>query len=202
MAREFKPSPLALAVLTLLHEQPMHVYRMQKLIKERGKDQVINVEQRASLYQTINQLQRAGLIAFWETDREEGFPERTLYKLTEKGRVTALEWLREMISNPAQEYPIFPAAISLLPLLSPADTMQQLALRADKLSARILAIDEELRRQTDQLSRLFLLEAEYLRNVLVAELTWVRAVMADLKEGQLTWNDAWAHPFEPPTIED
>ena len=44
MARKFKRSPLALAVLALLHEEPMHPYRMQRLIKDRGKDQVINVE--------------------------------------------------------------------------------------------------------------------------------------------------------------
>src|SRR5215468_9128360 len=102
MSRTFKRSPLALAVLALLHEKPMHPYEMQRLIKERGKDQVIKVEQRASLYQTIDQLLRAELIAFWETARQAGFPERTVYKLTDKGRETALNWMREMLSTPAQ----------------------------------------------------------------------------------------------------
>ena len=72
MTKTFKRSPLALAVLVLLHESPMHPYRMQRLIKDRGKDQVINVEQRASLYQTISQLLRAGLITNWETTQNEG----------------------------------------------------------------------------------------------------------------------------------
>src|SRR5688572_5594100 len=111
MAKQFKRSPLALAVLALLHEAPMHPYRMQRLIKDRGKDQVINVGQRASLYQTINQLLRAELITLWETEQEEGFPEQTLYKLTEKSHATALNWMREMLSNPAQEFPEFPAAV-------------------------------------------------------------------------------------------
>ena len=119
MARKFKRSPLALALLALLHESPMHPYKMQRLIKERGKDQVINVEQRASLYQTINQLLREGLIATWETSRPEGFPERTLYKLTDLGHETTLAWMREMLSTPAQEFPEFPAAVSVLPLLTP-----------------------------------------------------------------------------------
>src|SRR5215475_9254127 len=105
MPRIFKRSPLALAVLVLLHEAPMHPYRMQRLIKDRGKEQVINVQQRASLYQTIDQLLRADLITFWETARQEGFPERTAYKLTEKGHQTAVEWMRDMISTPAAEYP-------------------------------------------------------------------------------------------------
>src|SRR5215212_5642202 len=137
MARTFKRSPLALAVLVLLHEAPMHPYRMQRLIKDRGKDEVINVAQRASLYQTISQLLRAGLIAFWETERQEGFPERTVYKVTDKGHETAVVWLRDMLATPAQEFPDFPAAVSLLPLLSPDDALTQLEQRAGRLSEQI-----------------------------------------------------------------
>ena len=33
-----KFSGIALAILALLYEEPMHPYRMQQLIKERGKD--------------------------------------------------------------------------------------------------------------------------------------------------------------------
>src|SRR3954465_12328572 len=108
MTNQFKRSPLALAVLALLHEAPMHPYRMQRLIRDRGKDLVINVGQRASLYQTIDQLLRAGLITFWENARAEGFPERTVYRLTDEGHTTAVTWLREMISTPAPEFPEFP----------------------------------------------------------------------------------------------
>src|SRR6185369_7388533 len=179
MARKFQRSPLALAVLVLLHESPMHPYRMQRLIKDRGKDQVINVEQRASLYQTINQLLRAELITFRETAREEGFPERTLYRLTDKGHDTAVTWLREMLSTPAQEYPDFPAAVSLLPLLTPEDAVQQMALREAKLIDRIAAIDKDM--HAVDLPRLFLLESEYMRVVLEAELKWVRSLIADLR---------------------
>src|SRR5512140_3474342 len=105
MTKQFKRSPLALAILVLLHEAPMHPYRMQRLIKDRSKDHVINVTQRASLYQTIDQLLREGLITFWETARQEGFPERTVYKLTDKGHEAAVKWLREMLSTPAAEFP-------------------------------------------------------------------------------------------------
>jgi DNA-binding PadR family transcriptional regulator len=196
MTKQFKRSPLALAVLVLLHESPMHPYRMQRLIKDRGKDQVINVEQRASLYQTINQLLRAELITFWENAREEGFPERTLYRLTDKGHDTAVTWLREMLSTPAQEYPDFPAAVSLLPLLTPEDAIQQMATREAKLTEQIAAIDEEM--QAVDLPKLFLLESDYMRAVLEAELKWVRALVADLRSGQITWNHDWMQPSVPP----
>ncbi len=198
MSRRFKCSPLSLAILVLLHEAPMHPYRMQRLIKDRAKGQVINVRRRASLYQTINQLQRAGLITFWETERQERFPERTVYKLTDQGHQTAVSWLRDMLSTPAQEFPEFPAAISLLPLLTPEDASHQLEIREAKLTDQIASIDKEIQTHAVSLSRLFLLETEYLRVVLEAELTWVRTIIADLRSGQLTWNDDWMRPLKPP----
>ena len=180
----------------------MHPYRIQRLIKDRRKDQVINVEQRASLYQTISQLLRAGLITFWETTRQEGFPERTVYKLTEKGHHTALNWLREMLSTPAQEFPEFPAAVSLLPLLTPEDALHQMEIREARLTDQLALIDEEVQTHTGSLPRLFLLESEYMRIILEAELKWVRSAIADLRSDQLTWNQEWARPFGPPETEE
>jgi DNA-binding PadR family transcriptional regulator len=198
MTRTFQRSPLALAILTLLFEAPMHPYRMQRLIKERGKDQVINVQRRASLYQTINQLLKAGLIAVRQTSRDEQFPERTIYELTADGRRTATEWLREMLSTPAQEFPEFPAAVSLLPLLPPEDAAHQLELREARLAEQITAIDDAVQKYAQGLPRLFLLEEEYMRAVLDTELTWVRSVIADLKSGEITWNTEWIKGFIPP----
>jgi DNA-binding PadR family transcriptional regulator len=185
-----KRSPIALAILALLYEAPMHPYRMQRLIKERGKDEVINVTQRASLYQTIQRLGREGLIAAQQTVREDKRPERTVYEITERGRAIAVEWMREILSQPAPEYPEFPAAISFLPLLSPEDALHQLEQRAR-------AIEAELRRTGDLLKqaaavpRLFLLEAEYIRAVQATELSWVKAVVEDLRAGRLTWSELW-----------
>lgn len=194
MPRKFQCSPLALAILTLLHEAPMHPYRMQRLIKGRGKDQVINVEQRASLYQTIGQLLRAGLITSWENSRQEGFPERTIYKLTDEGHQTALTWLREMLATPAREFPEFPAAISLLPLLTPEDSISQLEIRVDRLTEQKKRIDQELQSNAAGISRLFLLESEYMKIMLDSELKWVRSIIKDLRNGRLAWNQAWMHP--------
>jgi DNA-binding PadR family transcriptional regulator len=169
----------------------MHPYRMQRLIKERGKDQVINVEQRASLYQMINQLLRAELITFSETERQEGFPERTVYKLTDLGRQTAVHWMREMLSTPAQEFPEFPAAVSLLPLLTPEDALHQLETREARLIGKKALVEEEIQTYGEHLPRLFLLESDYIRNMLEAELQWIRSIIADLRSGTLTWNHDW-----------
>lgn len=47
MSASLRSSPLALTVLALLHHEPMHPYAVQRLIKQWGKDQVVNVSQRA-----------------------------------------------------------------------------------------------------------------------------------------------------------
>ena len=174
----------------MLYEAPMHPYRMQRLIKERGKDEVINVTQRAHLYQTIRRLQREGLISAQRTIRDDRWPERTVYKITRKGRGVALQWTREILSTPAREYPEFPAAISVLPLLSQQDALHQLELRVKAVEAELARIDAGLK-QAAQVPRLFLLEMEYLRAVQATELAWVKSVVKDLRAARLTWSEAW-----------
>ena len=56
-------SALALAILGLLEDGPLHPYGMQQLIKRWRKDEVINAGQRATLYKVINRLSDAGLIS-------------------------------------------------------------------------------------------------------------------------------------------
>jgi DNA-binding PadR family transcriptional regulator len=73
-----RPSPLGLTVLGLLYSGPLHPYRMHRLLKEWGKDEVINVGQRSSLYKTIKRLEDGGLIAVRQTERDGQYPERTV----------------------------------------------------------------------------------------------------------------------------
>jgi DNA-binding PadR family transcriptional regulator len=190
MKRTTKRSSLALAALAMLYEAPMHPYRMQKLIKERGKDEVINVGQRASLYQTIGRLERDGLIRAQKMTRDENRPERTLYELTDTGRAITLDWMRQILSTPTQEFPEFPAAISFLPLLTPKDALRQLEVRTLALKAEIERIDQQCERAS-AVPRLFLLEMELLRATYETERTWVASVIKDLQSGALTWSKPW-----------
>src|SRR5438094_2629445 len=107
-----RPSPLALTVLCMLGGGPIHPYEMQRLIKLWGKDQVVNVGQRANLYKTINRLTDAGLVAVRHTERDQQYPERTVYEITDAGRETCRRWLEEMLASVRNEFPDFPAALS------------------------------------------------------------------------------------------
>ena len=188
MAPRTAPSPVALAVLCLLEVGPLHPYGLQRLIKLWGKDQVINVGQRATLYKTIQRLQKAGLIAVRHTERDHRFPERTVYELTDAGRSQAREWLEAMLSIPRNEFPEFPAALSFAMLLGPAELLALLERRAASLREELARLDRELGGEYDHLPRVTLLESEYQRAVAAAELGWVDAVGADLRSGSLTWS--------------
>jgi DNA-binding PadR family transcriptional regulator len=184
-------SPLGLIVLWQLWTEPMHVYRMQKLFEEQGKDRVVNVRARASLYQTIERLRRHGLVDVVETSRVEGYPDRVVYAITDAGREVARAWLREMLGSTEGEYPEFIAAVSVLFGLEPEDARVALELRADKLAAQLADTESALAGLPEGLPRLFVLEEEYRRVVLQAELGWVRGVIDDLREGRLTWSEEW-----------
>ena len=184
-----RSSPLALTVLALLHYQPLHPYGIQRLIKQWGKDQVVNVEQRTSLYRTIERLLAAGLIAVRETGRDPRYPERTVYEITDTGRRTARRWLEEMLAEPRQEYPEFPAALSHVLMLEPAELTEVLERRARRLSAALATLDANAAAETGHgLPRIAMLETEYQRAVLAAEAQWVTQILDELRTGKLTWS--------------
>jgi DNA-binding PadR family transcriptional regulator len=182
-------SPLALTVLGVLEYRPAHPYRIQQVIREWGKDRVVNVGQRASLYRVIERLLAAGLIRVRETQRDQQYPERTVYEVTDAGRQASRQWLLEMLRTPRQEFPEFPAALSNLLLLPPAEIADALTERARALTVELAELDAELAAEAASgLPRVAVLEDEYRRVVIKAELDWATAVAADLREGRLTWS--------------
>ena len=96
---QVRRSPLHLTVLGMLAGGPLHPYAIQRRMKAWGKDQVVDLSQRASLYKAIDRLRQAGLITVHKTEKDERFPERTVYELTGEGLRTGREWLREMLAT-------------------------------------------------------------------------------------------------------
>jgi DNA-binding PadR family transcriptional regulator len=178
-----KGSPLALTILGILHTRPLHPYGIQRLIKQWGKDQIVNVGQRATLYRTIDRLQAAGLVAVRETERDSQYPERTVYEITEAGRRATREWLEEMLTIPKQEFPDFPVALSHVLMLEPAEALRLLERREARLAAAFQEADTP-----EFLPRVVMLESEYVRKTAQAQLDWIREVIADLRSGRLTWS--------------
>ncbi|MBO2457153.1 PadR family transcriptional regulator [Actinomadura sp. LCR2-06] len=186
-----------MTVLALLHTRPLHPYGIQRLIKEWGKEQVVNVEQRASLYRTIDRLNAAGLIAVRQTERGSQYPERTVYEVTEAGRETARTWIRAMLAAPKREFPEFPAAVSNAMLLPPAELLGLLEERLRELEKDLAGLDASLGEEAEMgLPRVTMLDTEYMRAVTAAETGWVRSVVDDLRAGRLTWSREMLAAFD------
>jgi len=190
--RSGQRSPLALTILALLVEEPMHAYRMHELIKSRGKDTVVNVAQRNSVYQTIDRLLRSGLIRVKMTLRDQGRPERVVYELTAEGSAALQEWLSAMLGEPATEFPEFPAALAFLMLLPPKEAALRLRARGEALKRQLAKEQAATKAARDSgLPRLFLIEDEYKQTMLRAEIAWVISLIRDLRTRKLSWNAKW-----------
>ena len=189
MDPKYRPSPLGLAVLAMLVPGPLHPYGIQRLIKHWGKDEVVNVEQRANLYKTIKRLHEAGLITVRQTERDQQYPERTVYELTEDARRELPGWLAGMLAIVRNEYPRFPAALSFAMGLPPGEVLAALEQRSAVLRESLAKIEQVLENYSGTLPRVTLLDDEYRRAVTAAELAWIDGVLDDLRTGALTWSE-------------
>lgn len=187
MARRKVTNTLALALLGLLLERPMHPYEMAGTLRERNKDSSFKINP-GSLYDTVETLARHGWIEPVETVRAGNRPERTVYAHTELGRQEFVSWLDELVRTPVAEYPKFLAAVSYLGALGPVRAADALEERARHLTERIAAADTALQETVGAgAPRLFMIEVEYQRHALQAELEWARQIIAEIRDGSLPW---------------
>jgi DNA-binding PadR family transcriptional regulator len=193
-------TPLALAVLRLLHERPMHPYEMHQLVRDRGTDFVIKVRA-GSLYHTVERLHGLGLIEPVETGREGRRPERTVYAITGTGRDEFVTNLGDLLRLPVEEYPVFAAALEMLAALDVTAARRLLEQRTIALEAEIAGSEQIIATLTKRgLGRINLIENEYVAHMCRAELAWVRGLIADIDAGELDWKAA-CRPTQTHTAE-
>src|SRR5215469_6283966 len=102
-------TPMALAVLEVLHECPRHPYDIHQTMQEREVWRMVKLTT-GSLYHTIERLADDGLIEVVETSRAGRRPERTTYRVTEAGMDAFAARLRALVAEPVTEYPLYPLA--------------------------------------------------------------------------------------------
>ena len=181
---------LALAVLAILVERPMHPYEIAQLLRERGKDSSIKI-QWGSLYTVVQNLEKHGFVGAAGTARAGRRPERTVYAITPAGRDELDDWLRELVGVPQQEFTAFEAALSVFGILPPDEAIALLVKRADTIEAQVAADREGLREVMATVPRLFLIETEYKLAIAQAEADWVRSLVTELVEGTMPDLHLW-----------
>ena len=192
-------TPLALAILRLLHERPMHPYEMHQLVRDRGTDFVIKVRA-GSLYHAVERLATLALIAPVETGRDGRRPERTVYAITDGGRDEFMDNLRDLVRSPAEEFPVFAAALEMLATIEPAAARRLLMQRTFTLEAQVAGAEQVAGALAKSgLDRIHIVETEYAQHMLRAELTWVRKLIDEIDAGAIAWSPT-RHHAEPPSM--
>jgi DNA-binding PadR family transcriptional regulator len=187
MASRVTLTPIALAVMELLHEGPRHPYDLSQTMQERETWRLLKVTV-GSLYHAIDRLAGDGLIQAVETTREGRRPERTTYCLTQAGRDAYTIRVRDIIAHPATEYPLYALAIALLHTLDRADALSQLRKRAIALEAAAAADRVYSRRLTEQaVPELYWVDVDLKLRLREAELTWTRELVERLETERLPW---------------
>lgn len=206
MPRRNRTNPLALAVLICLYERPMHPYEVASTLRQRHKDESVRLNY-GSLYAVVSSLERRGLIVAQDTEREGRLPERTIYGLTDAGRVEAHEWLAELLAIPVKEYPALAAALSFLPALPPAEAIALLEQRAGRLEIALAQARAALElAQQHGFPRLLWVEAEFDSELRATELAFVRSLAEEISAGALDGLEWWraihsgAAADDPPPI--
>ncbi|WP_394616562.1 PadR family transcriptional regulator [Lentzea sp. JNUCC 0626] len=186
-------NPLALAVLAHLVMGPMHPYELGKQLKDTGKDRNIKFN-RGSLYMVVEQLLKAGFIAEQETVKDTQRPERTIYALTDDGHTELHDWMRELVRDPAHEYPQFGVALSLIAVLDPTEAVGLLNTRAEALRKDLDETRAMVAKATGEgVQWIFLVEEEYRMSLVEAELRLVEKLTGELAKAE--YQHSWQEIF-------
>ena len=183
MSRAHPSNLLALAVLALLFERPMHPYEMGVILKQRHKEES-NKLRYGWLYTVIELLLRRAFIAARETARDGRRPERTVYEITDAGRDELRAWMADLIAEPVKEYPQFEAALCLLPVLPPDEALVLLRERAERIAQNAAALTRHVEAIGEQdFPPLFLVETQYRLALMRAEQQFVGELIRRIEGG-------------------
>ena len=185
--QEAEVSPLALSILQLLDERPMHPYEMASTMRDRHLDMFVRLNF-GTLYHTVDVVEQRGWIRSLEREKEGRRPERTVYELTEAGRQVLTQTLGELLRQPVREYPRFVAGLMFMHHLRATDAAEHLEERATSLGTHIDKLEHIHAELSGRgLSRLSLIEVEHKIAMLEAERDWVRKTAREISDGKLEW---------------
>jgi DNA-binding PadR family transcriptional regulator len=180
-------TPLAVAVASLLDERPMHPYEMAQAMKLRYMQAAVKLNF-GSLYHTVEQMLRGGLIEATSTGRDGRRPERTVYRLTARGHEVFKDRLRELLAEPGKEYSAFEAGLAFMHHLGADEACALLRQRVGNQEAGIAETERVLGMlMRGGLSRLCIVEVEHGLAVRRAEIEWIKNVTEEIESGRLEW---------------
>ncbi|MBA4858910.1 MULTISPECIES: PadR family transcriptional regulator [Nocardia] len=187
-----KPTALAVSVLALLEERPMHPYEMYQTLIERREDMLVKVRP-GSLYHTVARLADQELVRAEGVDRAGNRPERTTYRITPRGRAALRDRITDILRAPVPEYPEFPLALAEAHNLPAEEVLALLGERIAHLDHDLADLDAMIAwAERKGIARRYWLVLPYLRATVRAQRDWLAGFTAELAAGEPAWEE-----FEP-----
>lgn len=181
-------SPLAMAALALIDEEPRHPYDVYQVMMHRREDILVKIRP-GSLYHAVGKLAENNYIEEIGTDREGNRPERTTYRITRAGGVVLRSTIADRLANPRKEYPIFPLAVAEAHHLAKEDVLQHLSHRRSVLARDLTEVEDIYRHVIDDRGKpaRYVLDIDLIIHQIRAEIAWVDTTIAALQDGRLEW---------------
>ncbi|MEV0791767.1 PadR family transcriptional regulator [Kribbella sp. NPDC050459] len=180
-------TPLAISVLALLNERPMHAYEMYQLLLSRHNNRIVKVRP-GSLYHTVERLAGQQYVRATGTERAGNRPERTTYEITPEGNAALTRRVESGLESFVYEYPLFPVVLSEAHNLEADDAVLRLRRRVEDLDRWLADVDEAvgLARSSGVPER-YWMAADYVRGQIAAEREWLAGTVERIESKDLEW---------------
>ncbi|GAA1551296.1 PadR family transcriptional regulator [Kribbella hippodromi] len=180
-------TPLAISVLALLNERPMHAYEMYQLLLSRHNNRIVKTRP-GSLYHTVERLAGQQYVRAIGTARAGNRPERTTYEITPEGNDALTRRVESGLEKFVYEFPLFPVVLSEAHNLEADDAVLRLRRRIDDLDNWLADVDEALgHAQQAGVPERYWMAADYIRGQITAERGWLADTIERIESKELEW---------------
>ncbi|HEY8664598.1 MAG TPA: PadR family transcriptional regulator [Propionibacteriaceae bacterium] len=179
--------PVAVAVLALLAERPMHPYEMLQTLRDRHDDVTVPVSI-GSLYHSVSRLCEHGYVRPLKAEHVGNRPERTTYEILDPGLSAMRERIAALLAMPTAPSAADHAGLGELHNLSVADVLRA-------LDARIADLDNQLDGYSalldlaagEHVPVIYLLYGSYATSQQHHEREWMATLRDRIQTGDLSW---------------
>jgi DNA-binding PadR family transcriptional regulator len=175
---------MKLVILGLLMEANRHTYEIRQTMKERGMHNYMKLQD-GSLYYAMDQLRKDGLVEAHEVVRDTNRPEKTIFHITEAGKLKFQELLIEQLHEEIKHYhPLYVA----LPFTVHGDQAKIADILENKILAQKMIMNKMKSLYQEHISVvprvvLQMMVGTYKRAF--SELKWLEQLQKDAREGRL-----------------
>ena len=179
-----------LVILGLLRDRPLHGYEIKHVIEDHMGDWT-NIAF-GSIYVALKKLAEEGFVEQLAVEQEGSRPARTVFQITEEGRVEFLRLLRSVWKDVERHYYGIDIGLAFLDALTDTEVKGYLEARIEQLeeSIRHLSEHQETVLAIPEVPRRAIAVFQHSRLHLEAELTWTLGLLVDFERESFTGR-AW-----------